>query len=890
MKRTTVFLSILTAVLLSACMDPLLEKPESPETRNAGKGLARIRLAGTPESRTILPVLEGLSYSLAFSSGEETKNLPSVAGNSAELELASGTWALAVLGYAPSSQDIPVLAGDASFVVTAGQTADVRVELYPAADFLADGQGTLRYQVSFPPGLVRAELELVPLALADASQGRTIDLLEDPEAVEKTEDLVLHAGYYRLVLALQMEDGKVGGKTEAVHIYQGIASFAASFEAEDFVPGGIFTRLADMKAWLETRPRNTPEEPYQVSLRGIDLGPLWAAENSPNTLIESLGGRYVDLDLSGCIGTAIGNQSSDFPAQAHKDHLVGLTLPDTIKTIGTWFLHNYPNLKSVALPVGLESLGNYSLYYSAATMPEWLIGASFETIDLSRTALASLGSGVLAGNPNLREVKLPATLTGVGSNVFSGCANLETIVQEAPLTAITMGAIQNCPKLKSIRISADATFGTAGVFEGCYSLSFEVEGAGPWSAGGAGNEMLLADNGTTLAYWPSAAGAVAIPGGIKKIRSHAFAGNIRLASVDLGTELEEIGGDAFQESSLASLTLGGAIQTVGSYAFSDCKSLATVTVTAQNLTAIPESAFKGCDKLKTADLSSSKVQTIGRRAFMDCTKLVSVSLPDTLTEVAAEIRSSVASPDNLSAFVNTPALASFTVAPGGSYSTEFNGKALIKTEGSVVTLVSYPTVKGALTIPEGITKISVTAFRGNEYMAALGNENITSVTFPSTLAELEASDRVGVFSQCKNLISVDMSAATGLTEIGRNAFAYCRKLANIAFPPNLTSIGNSAFTYCDGSAITNPLPSEILTEIELPGTLVVIGYGAFEGCDDLTTLTLRAETPPTLGQYALSRSQIYLQHIYVPAATVEVYKANGDWSAYAALISAIPTP
>jgi hypothetical protein len=856
-------------------MEPLLGKPE---TQSAGKGLARIRLAGTSQARTILPVLDGLSYSLAFASGDKSESLPSVAGNSAEAELESGAWTLTVLGCAPSSPDLPVLAGEASFSVAAGQTVDVRVDLYPAGAFLADGEGTLRYQVSFPPGLARAELAIIPLSLANASQGRTIDLLDglDEGAARQAEELVLHAGYYRLALSLQTGDGKVAGKVEAVHLYQGIASFAASFGAGDFVPGGTFTSLAAMKSWLEARPPNTPDAPYLVALRGLDAGSLWAMENAPDTLVESLSSRYVDLDLSGCTGTSIGNQSYDFPSQAQKDYLVGLVLPDTIDDIGTRFLYNYANLKSVVLPDGLQSLGDYSLYWSESPRD-----VGIETIDLSRTALASLGSNAFAGCSNLREATFPATLTSVAGNVFKGCSQLETIIQQAPLISIGMEAFTGCSKLESISISAGATLNT-GVFTGCSSFSFVVEGAGTWSAGGDDNKLLLTDSGKTLAFWPSASGSIAIPGGIEKIRSRAFQGNLKLAAVDLGTGLKEIGSSAFRETGLTSLTLGGNIETIGTYAFYECAALDAVTVAAQNLTVIPASAFERCSKLKTADLFGSKIQTINQRAFRDCTILASVSLPNTLTEVAADISAGPGPQYNNSAFANTPLLASFTVASGGPYGTEFDGKALTKTDGSDCVLVCYPAATGALLIPEGITKISAVAFRADGYN--IGNENITSVSFPSTLAEIGTNGGIGAFYQCRFLTSVDMSAAEGLTEISHSAFAYCRSLASIQFPPKLATIGADAFWYCDG--ILDPT-SDLLTSISLPAMLVSIGNRAFDGCKNLATIAIEAGTPPTLGEYALSRGTITLQHIYVPSASVEAYKTAEGWSAYAALIEAI---
>jgi hypothetical protein len=562
---------------------------------------------------------------------------------------------------------------------------------------------------------------------------------------------------------------------------------------------------------------------------------------------------------------------------AQRNYLVRLALPDTIDTIGSYFMYEYVNLKEVIMPVGLLSLGDYSF-----DRPVGQVGTGIETMDLSATLLTSLGSRVFLGCRKLQWIKFPASLTDLGYAVLAGCDSLVTIDQLAPLTNVGMEAFEECSELESIWIDANATL-SLHTFMNCSSLSFVVAGSGTWSAGGANNEMLLTDGGNTLHLWPSAAGAVTIPSGIKKLGSDSFRGNFSVSSVGMGPTLQEIGSWAFYQSSITSLTLNGALQTIGQSAFNDCRELTTVSVTAENLTTIPATAFARCTKLTTANLSGSSITTIEDGAFRDCWVLASVSLPNTLTEVAAEIRADFSpSPYNYGAFANTPALSSFTVAAGGLYLDDIGGQALLKVEDSGLVLVFWPTASGDIVIPDGITKISAVAFRLAERGSLgdpdiKGNTNITSVTFPSSLVELETSLGVGAFYQCYNLTTVDMSYATDLTEISAGAFSYCRSLDTVSFPPNLESIGESAFMYCSAASFTT---------IELPGTVVSIGERAFFLCSNLTTLTVWAETPPTLGSSALYNDA--WQHIYVPVNSVTAYKTAPGWIDYASIIGAIP--
>ena len=55
----------------------------------------------------------------------------------------------------------------------------------------------------------------------------------------------------------------------------------------------------------------------------------------------------------------------------------------------------------------------------------------------------------------------------------------------------------------------------------------------------------------------------------------------------------------------------------------------------------------------------------------------------------------------------------------------------------------------------------------------------------------------------------------------------------------------------------------------------------------LTSVTLEATTPPTLGTTVFNGTHADLV-IYVPAGSVEAYKSATNWSTYASKIQAIP--
>ena len=82
-------------------------------------------------------------------------------------------------------------------------------------------------------------------------------------------------------------------------------------------------------------------------------------------------------------------------------------------------------------------------------------------------------------------------------------------------------------------------------------------------------------------------------------------------------------------------------------------------------------------------------------------------------------------------------------------------------------------------------------------------------------------------------VNLDLSKATGLTEIGGGAFYECRGLTSISIPSSVEFIGGGAFDGCTD-----------LTSIDLSKAtgLTTIEAGAFDGCRGLTSIDLSKAT------------------------------------------------
>lgn len=128
------------------------------------------------------------------------------------------------------------------------------------------------------------------------------------------------------------------------------------------------------------------------------------------------------------------------------------------------------------------------------------------------------------------------------------------------------------------------------------------------------------------------------------------------------------------------------------------------------------------------------------------------------------------------------------------------------------------------------------------------------------------------FNFLKQITGVNFPS--GITSIGYDAFRGCSGMTSVTIPNSVTSIGGSAFYSCTG-----------LTSVTIGNGVTSIGQEVFRYCTALTSITVVATTPPTLGSGAFTSTNNC--PIYVPAASVETYKAASGWSTYASRIQAI---
>ena len=284
-----------------------------------------------------------------------------------------------------------------------------------------------------------------------------------------------------------------------------------------------------------------------------------------------------------------------------------------------------------------------------------------------------------------------------------------------------------------------------------------------------------------------------------------------LRSCILPTEAEELGNDLFYGcDSLVSIAMPPRLKTIPDYFVEQCPMLPNVDIPA-TVTAIGTAAFESCYALTAIQLPDG-LTTLGSRAFSECKLLTEVTIPAGVTEIQSQTFKNCISLKTIR-LLCTDAVLRYQAFSGTGIET-FTLPKGIRIDGDEV-FGSCPYLR-SFTFSDGLTT------KNEIGTSTLWNDTaLVNVRLPQDLTVIPE-----YFFKYTAISSIDLP--TTVTTIGKDAFAYCKKLAAFTIQQHVTTVDEAAFHHSG------------LQQFTWPDHLTTIKQSMFEGCDQLTAITIPA--------------------------------------------------
>lgn len=414
---------------------------------------------------------------------------------------------------------------------------------------------------------------------------------------------------------------------------------------------------------------------------------------------------------------------------------------------------------------------------------------------------------------NLKQLDLNGTKT-IGNNAFNSCSALKSVTIGKDVEKIGQGAFTNCQFVKAFDVDV-------------HNAKYE-----------AINGVLFTKDKTSLLLYPCGReGDYTVPEGTEKIEAFAFSDVQKLERIKIAktvttigesafkgakvlkgidfqgtTNLEAIGGHAFQNTKLEKVTIPASVKTLEGASFADIETLEEVHFAdGCQLKKLSGNLFQNGEKLKKVVFDgTNSLEEISSYVFFNCPKLETFTVPKTVTTIAS------------GAFKGTK----------GLKTVEFE-------EGSVLTRIGNGAFADCgithITLPESIKLIESFAF---DHCA-----NLTEIRLPKNLEKVNE----GAFNFCESLLRFIVDKGnTKYSTLDGMLCDFDKKVLQV-FPAGKANSKYTLVPYFEKVAQFCFYGTNKVTNITFPRTVKEIESRAIALCNKLESLSFMGEdNVPTL--------------------------------------------
>jgi hypothetical protein len=540
---------------------------------------------------------------------------------------------------------------------------------------------------------------------------------------------------------------------------------------------------------------------------------------SQTTLIQCPGGKVGSYTIpDGVVSLGSGSFSSC-------GQLTGIVIPNTVTNIGSYAFYWCTSLNGLTIPNSVASIGAQALY-GCTKVVGFTVDAAHSVFSSADGVLFNKSQTTLIQYPGGKagSYTIPAGVVSVGDGAFYWCTNLTSVSLPASVTSLGADSFAYCTRLAVVYCQGNApSLGASAFYYDNNATVYYLQGTTGWGATLGGRPAVL---------WGVGPVSVTMALGNLSATYDGTPKAVTISTVPAGLSVAL----TYYGSAMVPVNAGSYLVTA---AVTDPRYVGSVTNTleigkaSQTLTFGELSAKTVGDAPFTLNAASSSGLAVG---FASDNSGVATVNGNLVAIVGAGVATITATQSGNSNYLAAPSVPqTLLVIPIGSFN--------YTTNNGTITIAKYTGAGGAVVIPSMINGMPVVGIGAKAFFQ---NVAVTSVTIPSSVTSIASE----AFSYCSGLTGVAISK--NVTTIETYAFSDCNSLMAITVDPqNLVYSSVDGVLFNKSQSTLMQYPGGRIGNYAIPGTVTIIGSGAFSGCSSMTGVTIPASVT-SIGNYAFN--------------------------------------